>query len=126
MLYHMHMDRESFLKTSSILDLLAIGWRPGDAELTTARHIEHWAILPGPANRPYQIIGMACLLPVRQSIIIASLIAIDPKAHWARIWDEWIVLDERLAGAQAFDPDELLRAGADWLLAELGRLLPAH
>ena len=126
MLYHMQMDRESLIKASSILDLLAIGWQPGDAELTTARRIEHWAILPGTANRPYQIIGTACLLPMRRSIIIASLIAIDPKAHWARIWDEWVVLDERLAGAQTFDSDELQRAGANWLRAELGRLLPAH
>lgn len=121
-----NMNREPLLKAVSTLDLLAIGWRPGDAELTTARHIEHWGIMPGPADRPYQIMGLAWSVSSRRSVIIASVIAIDPKAHWARIWDEWVVIDEALADTPMFDPADVQRAGAAWLLVELGRLLPAH
>ena len=119
-------NKESLLRASSIFDLLAIGWSPGEAELDTARYIEHWAILPGPANRPYQIVGIAWSRPVRRSMIIASVIAIDPKAHWARIWDEWIILDDGLVGAPAFDPTEVARAGAAWLLEGIGHILTVH
>jgi hypothetical protein len=106
--------------------MLAIGWRPGAAELDAACCIEHWAILPGSANRPYQIMGVSSSLPLRRSIIIASVITIDPSAHWARVWDEWAVIGDGLDGAATFDPAEIQRAGADWLLAELARLMPAH
>ena len=122
----MHIDRESLLQASSILDLLAISWTPGDAELDSARYIEQWAIRPGAANQPYQIIGVDWSLPVRSSIIIASVVAIDPKAHWARIWNEWAVIDDGLADAPTFDPAKVQRAAADWLLSELARLMPAH
>lgn len=116
------MDQDSLLRASAILDLLAIGWRPGDAELDCARYIERWAVLPGASDKPYQIIGVAWSLPIRRHFINTSVLAIDPIAHWARIWDEWAVIDDGLWGLPPINPIEIQRVGAAWLVAELRQL----
>ena len=116
------MAQDSLLRASAILDLLAIGWRPGDAELDSARYIERWAILPGAPDKPYQLIGVAWSLPIRRSFIVTSVLAIDPIARWARIWDEWAVIDDGLWGLRSINPMEVQRVGAAWLVAELRQL----
>lgn len=113
------------MRAASTLDLLAIGWQPGRAELFEARYLEHWLVMPGSAGRPYQIIGAIWSLPARRTAIIASVLAIDPEAHWARISDEWVVLGDGFSSAPAFDPVDIQRAGAAWLLNEL-QALPVH
>lgn len=116
MLYHMHMDRESLLQASSILDLLAAGWQPGRAELDTARQVDHWMVTPGAAGRPYQLVG-TIQIPV-PSPLNASVLAIDPQAGWARICDEWIVLARGRPDAPIFDPADVLRSGVAWLIGQ--------
>lgn len=118
-------DREALLRAASTLDLLAIGWQPGKAELLEARYLEHWLVMPGPAGYPYQIIGAICLPPMHRAAIVASVLAIDPAAHWACIWDEWVVIDDGFSSEPAFDPADVQRAGAAWLLREL-QALPVH
>ncbi|MCW5691008.1 MAG: hypothetical protein KIT48_01445 [Pseudolabrys sp.] len=119
---HRCSDREALLRAASTLDLLAIGWRPGRSELIEARYLERWLVMPGPAGRPYQIIGAIWSLPLRRAMIVASVLAIDPDAHWARIWDEWAVINDGISSVPAFDPIDVQRAGAAWLLSELQTL----
>lgn len=92
--------REAFLRAASTLDLLAIGWQQGKAELFEARYLEHWLVVLGPVGRPYQIMGAISSLPLRRAMIVASVLAIDPEAHWARIWNEWVVLDDGFSNNQ--------------------------
>jgi len=125
MSYPSGIDREALLRAAASLDLLAIGWQPGKAELFEARYLENWLVMPGPADRPYQIIGALWSLPTCRTMIVASVLAIDPEAHWARIWDEWVVIDDGFSSAPAFDTAEVQRAGAAWLLREL-QALPVH
>jgi hypothetical protein len=110
-------DRESLLHATSILDLLAVGRQPGSAELRTARQIDDSTVIPGSAGRPYQLVGT-----IRMSVppaLTASLLAIDPQAGWARIWDEWIVLNDEPVDAPPFDPADVQRIGVAWLIRQL-------
>lgn len=123
-------DRESLFQAVSILNRLAVGWRPGKAELFDARYLEHWAIMPGSEGQPYQIIGMIWSFPVRRTIAsrtiaIGPVLAIDHKAHWARVWGEWMSIGDSVAGAPDFDPADVAQVGAAWLLSEL-QALPIH
>jgi len=111
------IDREWLLHATSILDLLSVGWQPGRAELGTARQVNNWAVTAASAGRPYQLAGtIHAPVPV---VLTASLLAIDPQAGWARSWDEWIVLDGHDAGAPTFDPADVQRVGAAWLIRQL-------
>jgi hypothetical protein len=127
MIYHMLaraenlIERASLVRATSILDLLAAGWRPGYGELDAAAYIERWTLLPRGEGRPYYLIGVAWLLPVKRQVIISAVLAIDRAAHWARVWDEWIVIGDQIDGALPFDADEVQRAGYEWLLTELRR-----
>lgn len=127
MIYHMQglaqnvIDRSSLARASSILDMLAIGWRPGEAELN-APYVEQWAIMPRSNGLPYNMIGITWSLPVKQTVMVAAVLAIDRAAHWARVWDEWIVIGDPLGGTPAVEDGEISRAGAAWLLSEVQRL----
>ncbi len=110
-------DRELLLHATSILDLLTVGWQPGRAELGTARQIDNWTVTAASAGRPYQLAGtIHAPVPV---VLTAPLLAIDPQASWARILDEWIVLDRHDADAPPFDPADVQRLGAAWLIRQL-------
>lgn len=109
-------DRESLLHATSILDLLAVGWQPGRAELDSARQIDDWTVPAASAGRPYQLVGVIQMpVPV---VLSASLLAIDPRAGWARVWDELIVLDRTHADAAPFDAADVQRVGAAWLIRQ--------
>lgn len=128
MIYHMQsfaqnvIDRSSLARASSILDMLAIGWRPGEAELDAAPYVEQWAIMPRSNGLPYNMIGIAWSLPVKRTVMVAAVLAIDQAAHWARVWDEWIVIGDPLGGTPAVEDDEISRVGAAWLLSEMQQL----
>ena len=127
MIYHMLAHAENLIERAllvraiSILDLLAVGWRPGYDELDAARHIEQWTLLPRGEGRPYYLIGVAWSLPVKRQVTVSAVLAIDRVAHWARVWDEWIAIGDQIDGALSFDTGEVQRAGYEWLLAELRR-----
>jgi hypothetical protein len=125
-LYNLYMseaiDRDSLLRVSTIVDLLDIGWRPGNAELDTARYVEKWGILPSRGAALFRMMGIVRSLPARRTIFIAPVFAIDRTANWARIWDEWIVIGDSLDDSPAFDAIEIRDATAAWLHVELGRL----
>lgn len=116
------MDRSSLARACSILDMLAIGWRPGEAELDAAPYVEQWAIMPRSNGLPYNMIGIAWSLPVKRTVMVAAVLAIDHAAHWARVWDEWIVIGDPLGGSPTVEDDEISRAGAAWLLSEMQHL----
>jgi hypothetical protein len=115
-------DRDSLLRVSAIVDLLDIGWRPGNAELETARYVEKWGILPSAGAGPFHIMGFARSLPVRCRIFIAPIFAIDRTANWARIWDEWVIIGDSLDGSPGLDAAELRVVTAAWLQGKLRRL----
>lgn len=115
------LDRETLLRASSILDMLAIGWEPGPAELGAARKAECWAIRQDTPDHPYQLIGA---LQPDGVAFNAPIVAIDPQMSWARIWDAWVVIEpermrERTPG---FAPAQITQAGAAWILAQLRAL----
>lgn len=127
MIYHMlaHaenlIERASLVRATSILDLLAAGWRPGYDELDAVPHVEQWTLLPRGEGRPHYLIGIAWSLPVKRQVMISAVLAIDRVAHWARVWDEWIAIGDQIDGALPFDAGEVQRAGYEWLLTELRR-----
>ena len=116
------LDRERILRASSILDMLAIGWQPGRAELDTARKTECRAILQDSPERPYRFVGTLYPLQIDHPVIVAPVIAIDPQTRWARIWDEWVVIERMRERARWFAPAQVTRAGAAWILAQLRAL----
>lgn len=116
------LDRDSLLRAMSVVDMLEVGWRPGQTELADARHVVEWAILPSERGLPYRIIGLARDHLFHHTTFIASVIAIDLAARWARIWDEWVILGDQISGSPCFDQTEIRRTGAAWLLDELRRL----
>jgi hypothetical protein len=115
------IERASLVRATSILDLLAVGWRLGDDELDAAHFVEPWTLLTRGEGRPYCLIGVAWSLPVKRQITVSAVLAIDRAAHWARVWDEWIVIGDQIDGAPPFDAGEVQRAGYEWLLTELRR-----
>lgn len=115
-------ERDSLLRISTILDLLDMGWRPGYAELDAAPYVEKWQILLSFGGIPFNMIGVVWRLPVRSTIFVAPVLAIDPGANWARIWDEWVVIDASLDPSPAFDAAAIHDATAAWLHGELRRL----
>ena len=125
-LYNLYMpgaiDRDSLLRVSTIVDLLDIGWRPGNAELDTARYVEKWGILPSRGAAPFRMMGIVRSLPVRRTVFIAPVFAIDRTANWARIWDEWVIIGDSLDDSPAFDAAEIRDATSVWLHGELRRL----
>lgn len=115
------IERASLVRATSILDLLTAGWRPGYDELDAAPYVERWTLLPQGEGRPYYLIGVAWSLPMKRQVTISAVLAIDRAAHWARVWDEWIVVGDQIDGALPFDTGEVQRAGYEWLLTELRR-----
>lgn len=116
------LDREALLRAASILDMLAIGWEPGPAELDTARKTECRAILQDSPERPYRFVGALYPLQIDHPVIVAPVIAIDPQTRWARIWDEWVVIERMHERARWFAPAQITQAGAAWILAQLRAL----
>ena len=110
-------DRESLLRATSILDLLAAGWQPGSAELRHARRLENWTVMPGPAASPYQLVGT--IYTQAPFVLTESVLAIDPQVGWARMRDEWLFLGTRLTDAPPVDPADVQRVGAAWLIRQL-------
>lgn len=104
------LDRERLLHAASILDMLSIGWEPGPAELDTARKTECQEILQDSAEHPYRFVGALYPLQIDSLVIVAPVIAIDPQTRWARIWDEWVVI-ERMH-ERWFAPAQVTQAGA--------------
>ncbi len=125
-LYNLYMpgaiDRDSLLRVSTIVDLLDIGWRPGNAELDTARYVEKWGILPSRGAAPFRMMGIIRSLPVRRTVFIAPVFAINRTANWARIWDEWVIIGDSLDDSPAFDAAEIRDTTSAWLHGELHRL----
>jgi hypothetical protein len=115
------LDRDSLLRASSIVDRLAVGWRPGDAELENARFVDDWTIFPSGEGMPFRLMGLAWSLPVKCTMIVASVIAINPTEGWARIWDEWVVIGDPIDEFHSTNCDTIQRAGASWLLTQLRR-----
>ena len=115
------IDRPSLLRASAIIDMLELGWIPGDAELTGARQLTEWVILPSGGSLPYRIMGIV-RDRTKNPVFIATAIAIGPDLRWACIWDEWIVLGNRAAESAKIEAEEVRRMGAIWLLEELKRV----
>lgn len=116
------VDRETLLRNSSVIDRLDAGWQPGDLELETARYVQDWIILPSKVGVPYRLRGIAWSLPVNCTLIDAGIVALDQSARWARLWDEWVVIDDPIENRPIVDVDELRRISAAWLLSEIQRL----
>ena len=115
------VDRESLFWNSSIIDRLDAGWQPGDDELQTARYVQDWIILPSTHGIPFRLRGIAWSLPLSCTLIDAGIVVLDRTARWARLWNEWVVIDDpndRLP----VDADEIHRTTAVWLLSEIQRL----
>lgn len=114
-------DGDALRRMLAVLGLLDTGWRPGTAELESARYVEGWMILPPKKDAPFQIIGSSWTLPIRYSLMVAGIFAIDTEAHWARTFDEWVVIGDA-ADAAPFNADEIRRVGTEWLWNALQRL----
>lgn len=117
------MDRRPLENALALVDLLDSGWQPGDAELEAASYLETWAVVPSYEGAPFHIIGIAWSLPVKRGFINAPVLGFDSVRRWARTWDVWVVLGNRIQEWPDFDPAGVQRASAAWLLEEL-RLLP--
>ncbi len=113
------IDRERLLEVAAIVDLLEAGWRPGNAELASARHVERWGFLPSHDGAPFRIIGFARSLPVRCRIFTAPIFAIDGAANWALTLDGWIVIGDALEDSPAVDTAAIRHATMAWLQREL-------
>lgn len=115
------VGRESVIKACAVFDLLEAGWRPGTVELKCARQVERWGLLPATEESPAMLMGFAPSLSPASRIFIAPLFAIDRKARWAWIADEWIVVGEPLEGTAEPDVDGVTSAMTAWARCELSR-----
>lgn len=117
----MNIERESILKACAVLDLLEAGWEPGEVELASACYVDRWALLPASDGGPLLIIGYAPNLPASSRIFVAPVFAIDRKAKWAWIADEWVVVGEPLDEASGMDDETVQDLMSAWLRDELKR-----
>jgi hypothetical protein len=116
------IDRNAFLGAMSIIDLLEVGWRPGEKDLTGALMVHGWGLLPPSKSLPYRILGLARRGSIEKTIFVATLLAIDRHLHWARIWNEWIVLEGSLTKTATFEAADIQQAGGRWLREKMQHL----
>ena len=98
-----------------ILGRLREGRRPPPRALEQAAFVEQWAITPH--EDIFVLTGISWRLPLRRSLFVAPLLAIDPSAGWARTVDEWIALGDQQVACEGDDvtPDEVIRRAVVWL-----------
>lgn len=117
----MNVERESVLKACAVLDLLEAGWEPGEVELASACYVERWGLLPASDGGPFLIIGYAPNRPQSARIVVAPVFAIDRKAKWAWIADEWVVVGEPLDDVADMKDETVQALMSAWLREELKR-----
>ena len=92
------------------------GWHPGKGLLANAQHAEQWTVRCQPDAHLYQFVGYVTQVADRTSIIIATVLAIDPQAGWVLLTnDRWMTLGRQLPETVAFDPSEVARGAGKWL-----------
>jgi hypothetical protein len=105
-------DRRSL----DLLERLRRGWRPDENLLADAGHAERWTVIRHEAAPIYQFAGFVSQLPARTSLIIATVLAIDPKDGWALLFGgRWMTLGKALPEMRPFDPIDVARYAAAWL-----------
>jgi hypothetical protein len=95
------------------------GWRPSQRLLAAARHAERWSVARSAEATAYQFVGSASQLPAGTSLMIATVLALDPKEGWAFLFsDRWVTLGDPLPQMHPFDPADVERCAAAWLRAQ--------
>lgn len=103
-----------------ILQRLRGGWRPNECLLLDARYAERWVVTRHDGEAAYQFIGFARQLPLQTSVVIATVLAIDPVARWALLFGGgWIVIGDPLSTLSTFDPGDVATRGEIWLLSQM-------
>jgi hypothetical protein len=127
-------DRRESLRT---LERLRDGWRPTREILATARRAERWTINRTTEAPVYQFIGYRGEPAARSSLVIATLLAIDPAAidraaidptssaprqpqdGWALLaGNSWVLLGRASPDLPALDPAVITQRAEDWLRAQ--------
>ena len=92
------------------------GWRPSQRLLADARHAARWSVARSADAAAYQFVGSTGELPAGNSLMIATVLALDPKEGWAFLFsDRWVTLGDPLPQMRPFDPADVERCAAAWL-----------
>jgi len=107
-----------------ILRRLRGGWRPSRRLLADARRAARWSVARSAEAAAYQfigstsqlLIGSTSQLPAGNSLMIATVLALDRKEGWALLFsDRWVTLGDPLPQMRPFDPADVERCAAAWL-----------
>jgi hypothetical protein len=106
------------------LGRLQAGWQPDESLFADARCAECWAVTRHDEAMVYQFVGHVAH-PGRTSLIIATVLAIDPDAGWALLaGNRWLRIAKALPTTSPPDRSEVARCSQAWLLQEIRRLKP--
>jgi hypothetical protein len=99
-----------------LIERIVLGWQPDAVCLAGARHTERWTVNHQPNAAPYQFIGWPQEPPATTSLIIASVVALDPEERWALLFGErWVTLGTRADETEPFDPNDIIVRAEAWL-----------
>ncbi len=108
-------DRRESLHT---LERLRGGWRPDHATLAAARRAERWTI-NHPADAPvYQFVGHHAQPSGQTSLVVGSLLAIEPLEGWALLsGSSWVTLGQPSPEQLTVDSRAVRHRAEAWLRA---------
>jgi hypothetical protein len=110
---------ERLRRTLDLIGRLGGGWQPDQACLAGARHAERWTVNHQPDAMAYQFIGWPQQAHAKTSLIIASVVAIDPAERWALLFgDRWVTLGTRAPETEPFDPNDIVVRAEAWLRSQ--------
>ena len=106
-------DRRESLQ---MLEQLRSGWRPDRAILGAARNAERWTI-HHPADAPvYQFVGHKSGPAGHSSLVVGSLLAIEPQEGWALLaGNSWVALGEASPDQLTIDSRAVRHRAEAWL-----------
>jgi len=79
------------------LDRLRGGWRPGRHILSSERRADHWSVTHSAEAMAYQFVASARELSAGTSVMIATVLALDPGEGRAFLFSgRWVTLGEPL------------------------------
>jgi hypothetical protein len=108
-------DRHESLRT---LEQLRTGWRPDSGVLAAARQAERWMI-HHPADAPvFQFVGYRAGPAEQSSLVIGTLLAIEPPEGWALLaGNSWVALGQPSPEQLTIDSRAVRHRAEAWLRA---------
>ena len=107
-------------RSLATLGRLRAGWQPDQGLLADARRAEHWTVSRHDDAMVYQFVGYVLRHPERTSLIIATVLAIDPDRGWTLLaGNRWLRIGAALPTQSLPSSSDVARRAESWLLHEI-------